>query len=142
MLGYLSEGFFLPYLCESCPRVVLYTEFYLQPFIKPNHTVQIQEPANHCQTEKMRRERTLSGRKQTLSRRMRTFLLNDHLIIVKCTDVFYSNTFIVYDIGIPYGAENKLFYFILLLFILKRVWQIHKPYPSQVGGGGGGGGWV
>jgi hypothetical protein len=44
--------------------------------------------------------------------------LNDHHIIVKKTDALYSNTFIVYDIVIPYGAENKLFYFIVFIFIL------------------------
>ncbi len=55
-------------------------------------------------------------RKRTLSRRKRTFLLLDKHDIVKRTYVFNSNTFIVYDILIPYGTENKLFiyYFIYL----------------------------
>ncbi len=58
----------------------------------------------------MRRERTSLLRKRTLSRRKRTFFLLDKPNIVKRTDVFNSNTFIVYDIVIPYGTENKLFY--------------------------------
>jgi hypothetical protein len=64
------------------------------------------------------RKRTLSRRKRTLSRRKRTFLLPDKHNIVKCTDVFNSNTFIVYDIVIPYGAENKLFYYFIYFLLL------------------------
>jgi hypothetical protein len=119
-------------LCPLCPchwarnrEVVLYTELYLQPFIKTHcansrtcESMSIRENVKRANI--LSRKRTLSRRKQTLSRRMRTFLLNDHHIIEEWTDVFYSNTFIVYDIVIPYGAKNKLFYFFIFIYYIRR----------------------
>ncbi len=36
--------------------------------------------------------------------------------IVDWTDVFNSNTFIVHDAVIPYGTENKLFYYFIIYY--------------------------
>ncbi len=38
------------------------------------------------------------------------------IFIVERTDAFNSSTLIVHDTVIPYGTENKLFYYFILLF--------------------------
>jgi hypothetical protein len=44
----------------------------------------------------------------------------------------YSNTVIVYDIVIPYGAENKLFYFIFILKVFCSVLQESQNWGCRM----------